>query len=127
MKKFIIGAGALMVPAFAFAQSGPQFGYFESILIFSLRVLNTYIIPGLVIIATGFFMWSVVQYIRADAADKDNNRKKMINGVMGLTVMVAIWGISAFLISLFGVGNPIGGAPNVPCPPGYHWNGARCI
>ena len=126
MKKFIIGAGALMVPAFAFAQ-GPQWSYIESIFIFALRVLNSYVIPGLVIVATGFFMWSVVQYIRADAADKDNNRKKMINGVIGLTVMVAIWGIASFLISLFGVGNPVAGGPNVPCPPGYHWNGSRCI
>lgn len=121
MKKFIIGAGALLVPGLAFAVTGPDFGYFTSLFMDGFNLLNTYLIPILVIAATGYFFWTIIQYIRAkDATEQGKERHRMIQGVIGLTVMVAIWGIVALVVQLLGVGGA--STPPAPCPPGYSWS-----
>jgi len=121
MKKFIIGAGALLIPGLAFAQTGPNFGYFTSLFSLALEVLNTYIIPGIIILATIYFLWTVVQYIKGkDASEQKTNRDRMMQGIIGLTVIVAVWGIVAVITNLVGIG---GSSTKPPaCPPGYQWN-----
>ncbi len=121
MKKFIIGAGALLIPGLAFAQTGPNFGYFTSLFSLALDVLNTYVIPGLIIIATGYFFWTVIQYIKGkEAKDQEAHRARMMQGIIGLAVIVAVWGIVAVLINLAGVGGVSTKPP--ACPPGYQWD-----
>ncbi len=121
MKKFIIGAGALMLPSLAFAVTGPDFGYFISLFSLALNVLNTYIIPGIIVLATIYFLYTVFQYIKGkDAKEQGEHRARMIQGVIGLVVIVAVWGIVQLIIQLAGIGGS--STQNPSCPPGYVWS-----
>lgn len=65
------------------------------------NILNT-IIPLLMVIATIVFLWGVIQYvISADEEKRKQGRSLMIYGIIGLFVMVAVWGIVAVLESTF--------------------------
>lgn len=121
MKKFIIGAGALLLPSLAFAVTGPDFGYFLSLFSLTLTVLNTYVIPGIIVLATIYFLITVFQYIKGkDAKEQGEHRARMIQGVIGLVVIVAVWGIVQLIIVLAGIGNTA--SQNPSCPPGYQWS-----
>ncbi len=133
MKKFIIGAGALLLPSLAFAVTGPDFAYFTSLFSLVLTVLNTYVIPGIIVLATIYFLITVFQYIKGkDDKDQALHRARMIQGVIGLVVIVAVWGIVQLIIQLAGVGGS--SIPHPSCPPGYTWHNStnssdpsRCI
>ncbi|MGI9118165.1 MAG: hypothetical protein ACR2IQ_01280 [Minisyncoccia bacterium] len=127
MKKLIIGTGAMFLPSLAFAALGPDFNYFISLFKVSYDLLSTYLIPILLLAATGWFFWSIIEYIKAGADEKNVARNKMIKGVVGLAVMVSIWGIVALLGQLVGVNGQ--STPPAPCPPGYSWSSVakRCI
>lgn len=73
------------------------------------KILGQYIIPLLMLAATGFFMWNIFQYIRfADSEQKRTEyRKTMVWGVVALFVMVSIWGIIAILGGIAGVNTSI--------------------
>lgn len=64
------------------------------------------IIPLLMIIATVVFLWGVIRYITS-AGDEDKiaeGRRLIIYGLIGLFVMVAVWGLVQVLVTTFGVG-----------------------
>ena len=63
-----------------------------------------YIIPLLVTIAIGYFIWGVIQFmIAADEESKKVGRTKIINGLIGLFVIMAFWGIIAVVKNTFGI------------------------
>ncbi|MBI2023747.1 hypothetical protein HYT01_04280 [Candidatus Giovannonibacteria bacterium] len=68
-------------------------------------ILNA-IIPILMIIATIVFLWGVIKYITAGGDEEalSTGRSYMIFGLIGLTVMVAVWGIVTLIVNTFGVG-----------------------
>lgn len=121
MKKILIGVLALAtlaLPSFALAQFGPQpnTGYIDTWII---RIMDwtQRAVTFLMVIATLYFIWTVIQYIRVkEAKDAEERKKAMIRGIIGLAVMVGIWGIINIVSNVFGVGQ--GGSAPVPCPPG---------
>src|SRR3989344_1795533 len=72
--------------------------------------------PFLVSIAVFFFMWGVVKFI-AHAGDEKavaDGKMFMIWGMVGLFVIVSIWGIVGFIQdSLIPSGGPSMSAPNI--------------
>jgi hypothetical protein len=85
----------------------------ESILEITKDILD-FIIPMLMILATVVFLWGVIMYITA-AGDEDRlklSRTYMIYGLVGLFVMVAVWGIINALVTTFDVGGE--GVPERP-------------
>lgn len=71
------------------------------------------VVPILMVLATVVFLWGVVRYVTA-GGDEDKlkeGRQFIIFGLIGLFVMVAVWGIVAALVRSFGVG---GGIPSGP-------------
>ncbi|MFN4181202.1 MAG: hypothetical protein ACK4FA_00690 [Candidatus Paceibacteria bacterium] len=76
-------------------------------------MINT-IIPILISLGVLYFIWGVVQYVLAnDEEAKSRGRQLMINGLIGLLVIVSIWGLVAILKRTFGVANE--SAIQVPC------------
>ncbi|PIR69564.1 MAG: hypothetical protein COU47_02305 [Candidatus Niyogibacteria bacterium CG10_big_fil_rev_8_21_14_0_10_46_36] len=70
-------------------------------------ILNT-VIPILMILATLIFLWGIITYITA-AGDEEklkSARTYIIWGLIGLFVMVAVWGLVQVLLNTFGVGTP---------------------
>ena len=107
IRKILISA-ALFLPAVAFAQQtvGGILGIISAILLF--------LIPLLMILATVVFLWGVILYIIAGSDEEKLQTAKayIIVGLIGLTAMIAIWGLVRVLTGSFGVGGvgiPIGG------------------
>lgn len=68
------------------------------------------VIPFLGAVAFLVFVWGVAKFIKSSGSDKEIKEKKnlLIWGIIGIFVLVTIWGIIAFLRSEFGFGGDIG-------------------
>lgn len=68
-------------------------------------ILNT-IVPILIALGVVWFVWGVVQYvISADEEAKTAGRDKIIMGIIGLAVIIGLWGLVRILTTTFGVQN----------------------
>jgi hypothetical protein len=62
------------------------------------------IIPFLIALAIVVFFWGVISYvIAADEEAKTKGRDKMIYGLIGIAVIVGLWGFIALLQNTFGL------------------------
>jgi len=101
MKKVLASVIAFGLPVLASAQS---FDYFQRLLGQFKGLLNTLVVI-LISLAVVFFIWNVFKYIMAgDAVEKGKATTGMISGIVGLAVIVSIWGLVTLLKSVFGVG-----------------------
>lgn len=126
MKKILLAFGALFAPLVAMAQAMPRFGYIQSGVSQLYTIVNSYLIPVLMLAAFGFFLWGVIGYIRADSEDaKKKSRHTLIQGTIALAVIVSVWGLVALLQNIFGVNAVV--TPNIVCPPGFIARGANCF
>src|SRR5687767_12778616 len=100
MKRFIIGAGAF-APMLASAQS---LGGVERLLR-SIGRLVDIALPIVVGIALLGFFWGLAQFIFAagDEEKKKEGKQHMIWGIIGLFVMVSVWGLVGFLGESLGI------------------------
>jgi hypothetical protein len=68
-----------------------------------------------VIFAAGFlmFLWGLVQamYNLSEGGPNDEGKRHMVWGVVGMTIMVSIWGIVALIDNTFGLGALSGNGP----------------
>jgi multisubunit Na+/H+ antiporter MnhB subunit len=89
----------------------------ESILGTIQRILNI-IIPLLITFAVAVFIYGVITYVMGkDDGTKEKGRNMMISGIIGLFVIVAMWGLVDVLSNTFLNGNE-GSIQNIPCIPG---------
>lgn len=74
----------------------------EDLLLYATDVINM-IIPILFGIALLFFLWGVVKYIKNGGEPKarEEARNFMIFGIIGLFVMVSVWGLVRVLVNTF--------------------------
>ena len=65
-------------------------------------------------VAVLVFFWGIIRYVMAGADEEKRaaGRSLMIYGIIGLFVMVAVWGLVYFLASVLGVS--VGGGVNTP-------------
>ncbi len=99
MKK-IISLGLVLG---AFPMLALASGTVDSILLQVIRYVNL-IVPVLITVAVGYFIWGVIQFISSsDEESKKMARTKIINGLIGLFVIVAFWGIIAVVKNTFGI------------------------
>lgn len=113
MKK-IISFGAVLgfMPVLAFAASSTV----GSVLATLIGYLN-YIVPALITIAVVYFIWGVISFMTSnDEEAKKKGRTKIINGLIGLFVIVAFWGIIGLVKRSFNIDNTTGDNI-VPCVP----------
>ncbi len=127
MKKNLIVLSSSVLsfmPLMAFAQNtggkctGVGLGTVEGIICKIGDIFNI-IIPILVIAGVLFFVWGVVQYVIAnDEEAKKRGKDRMIYGIIGLVVIVAMWGLVGIINNTFGLG--VGTqAPVTPSVPNY--------
>ncbi len=89
--------------------SAIKFDSLLDILIWLKCIIAAAVIPLIFALAFLFFLWGMVQYIRnADNEKKREESKKFIYyGIIGLTVMVGVWGIVRIVNDTFGFGNTV--------------------
>ena len=117
MKKItkILAGGSVALPFLALAQEADtgtvaDLGWIET-LVAEVGGVVTSLIPLLIAIALLVFVYGVVKFIgAADDSARDDGKKKMIWGIVGLFVIISVWGLVALLAQLAGVGGG-GGVP----------------
>jgi len=69
------------------------------------EVLNK-VIPVLIVLGVVFFVWGVIMYvISSDEEAKKKGRNRMIWGIVGLVVIIGMWGLVAVVANTFGLKN----------------------
>lgn len=104
------------VPVVAFAL--PNYMYITNIGIL-IQDLVTAAIPVLVVIALAVFIWGLITFIRfADnETEREKGRNRMLWGVIGLFIMLSVWGLVSLVQDLTGVRDSTPGgmtSPDVP-------------
>jgi len=118
MKKIIsLGAVLGFIPFLASAATSTV----GSVLATLIGYLN-YIVPALITIAVVYFIWGVIQFMTSSEEEaKKKGRTKIINGLIGLFVIVAFWGIIGLVKRSFDIDNATG--DNItPCVPTMYNN-----
>lgn len=79
------------------------------------RVLG-YVVPIIIGFALIAFLWGVLKYLFAGSDEKQREESKqfMLWGIIGLTVMVSVWGLVSVLANVFGMYIPTGLTPSLP-------------
>ena len=118
MKKYISLAGIFV--SFFYAQAALAAPLLDqntdlSKLIDNIKgILNT-IIPLLIGLAVVFFLYGVMVFIIKSSAGNADGRKEGINfmifGVIGIAVMVSVWGLVNFVTATLGTSSGPGAAP----------------
>ncbi len=119
MKKFIYTIGLLSLPSITLAASNTTAvqGTLGGVL-GTIKGLMDSIIPIIIVGAVIYFFYGVAKYVMA-AGDEDAQtagRSVMIYGIIGLFVIVAVWGLVGLLGTTFGI-NIGGPAPTLPYVP----------
>ena len=117
-KKFIVLSGFALglAPVLALAQSADSSscsgftgsGTANTTLITILCQINKIlgiIVPILIALGVVYFIWGVISYvIGTDEEAKASGRQKIIYGIIGLAVIIGVWGLVGILNKTFGVG-----------------------
>jgi len=113
IKKIVYAMPLLFFPVIASALSKPE-NLIQLIDRF-VEILGS-LIPLLFGVALIGFLWGVAQFVlNADSEDKRRDGKKiMIWGIIGLFVMISIWGLVAVIGGTFGIGVDPGAPPRLP-------------
>jgi Type IV secretion system pilin len=89
-----------------------QSGTIQNIICKIGNILDT-IIPILIVLGVVYFVWGVVQYvISGDEEAKAKGKTHMIYGIIGLVVIVAMWGLVGIVTNTFG----LNGTSNITVP-----------
>lgn len=99
MKKVIIAALSF-APAVAFAAG--ELGNVENLLKAVGRLIDI-ALPIVVAIALLAFFWGIVKFIFGGDEAKKEGQQFMIWGLVGLFVMVSVWGLVKFIGSAIGI------------------------
>ncbi len=68
------------------------------------NTLLTTVVPILIALGVIYFVWGVITYVIAsDEEAKKAGRDRIIYGIIGLAVIVAVWGLVKILVTTFGV------------------------
>jgi hypothetical protein len=105
----VVAASSLLyaLPLFAFAQpSGLPSKTVGGVFAYILQLIDV-LIPLLIALALLAFFWGLVRYIWSSGSGEGQKEGKsvMIAGIIGLFLMVGIWGIIGILENTFGTGS----------------------
>jgi hypothetical protein len=114
MKNKLIALFGLVLGSVPFISSAQQVGNssgcsqvdpgtIQSVICTVGNILDT-LIPILIVAGIVFFVWGVVQYVIAsDEEAKKKGKNRMIYGIIGLVVIVAMWGLVGIVTNTFGL------------------------
>jgi len=119
MKKILLKTSILvsgMLPYFVYAQNyigsnttGTAWGSIKDVVEAVGKFINGTIMPLLVIMALVYFFWNLIHFIRNMSNEKDREVFKVytINSLLGLFIMLSVWGIIAIGTQTFFNTQPI--------------------
>ncbi|MBU6430808.1 MAG: hypothetical protein KGJ58_00790 [Patescibacteria group bacterium] len=84
--------------------SGGYYPTFCSVIEFFLGLIGKSI-PILISISIIVFVWGVFRYVMYEGEDRQKSRDVMMYGIIGLFVMVSVWGLVALVYNTFGLNN----------------------
>jgi hypothetical protein len=88
-------------------------------IITKINQILSLVIPVLITLAVVYFIWGIIQYtLSTDEEKKKKARGMIINGLIGLFIIVAFWGIIRLVTNTFGVGPEQLNSNAIPCIPG---------
>ncbi|MFA5934627.1 MAG: pilin [Candidatus Paceibacterota bacterium] len=91
MKKILIGSGVALFPLLTLAAGLTD-------LADKVSELFNKALPLLISFAVIYFAWQVIQYtIAGDEGKKENAKMGILWGIVGLFVIVSVWGLVGFL------------------------------
>ena len=127
MKKKLIVLSSVVLgsaPVLAFAQStvcnnvGSSGNQTIITMLCRVNQILGVVLPVLIALGVVYFVWGVISYVIAgDEEAKKAGRDKIIYGIIGLAVIIAVWGLVGVLTRSFGVDNPTGVV--TPVVPGF--------
>ncbi|OGZ04099.1 MAG: hypothetical protein A2648_02980 [Candidatus Lloydbacteria bacterium RIFCSPHIGHO2_01_FULL_41_20] len=99
--KLVLSFG-LLTPIIVFAA---RYNNVSDLFEFFTNLINTAIIPVLVGLALVYFLWGAGLFIKNadDTSKRSEGRMFMLYGVIGLFVIIAIWGLVQVLLGTFGI------------------------
>ncbi|HEY4494424.1 MAG TPA: hypothetical protein VJB95_03305 [Candidatus Paceibacterota bacterium] len=117
-KKLFVLSGAVLglAPVAVFAQiatggnptsciNGSNVSSIQGLLCKIAEILNA-VIPVLIALGIVYFVWGVVSYVIAsDEEAKKAGRDRIIFGIIGLAVIIGVWGLVKILTNTFGLDN----------------------
>ena len=115
-KKLIIWSGLVLglAPVMTLAQTtggnptvctSGQITTLQGVLCKISEILNA-VIPVLIALGVVYFVWGVISYVvSSDEEAKTTGRNRMIWGIIGLAVIIGLWGLVNILKNTFGLGN----------------------
>ena len=115
IKKIIIGSSAFLAPTIVFAQLTLGEKNLTGIVKFINSILNT--ATGLIVaLAVVYVLYGIFQFVQAGDDDaRKEGRNKMVYGIIGIAVMVSVWGLVKIVINTIGTDNSASyGAPALP-------------
>lgn len=111
-----------LFPVLAFAATSASFFTIMG----KAHALLNQVIPVLIALATVYFIWGVIQYtMSTDEEAKTGARAKIIQGLIGLFVIVAFWGIVGVISNTTGIGSGGFDSDFVTCVPYKDANGVE--
>jgi hypothetical protein len=114
MMKKVLVLGLAFTPALAFAQVIQE----QSLTGVVKFVRSTMDTATVLILAAAvvFFLWGVFQFVMSAGNDEERTkgRDHIIYGLVGIAVMVSVWGLVKFLTTTFGTSSTSGTAISAP-------------
>ncbi len=108
-KKILAVVAAATLPSLAFAAYDPGTGFLG--LIAWATIVLSYIFPFILALSVIWIVWYIFRYAVAGGEDdKSKAKTHIIWGIVGLFIMVSIWGLVTILTSTFGLTQ---GAPTI--------------
>jgi len=98
-----------LLPALAFAEVPGPCGAFTGLggVMCKIQELFSFVIPVLIALGVVYFVWGVVQYVIYDEEEaKKKGRDTMIYGIIGLTVVIGLWGLVYIVVDTFNIEQP---------------------
>ncbi len=73
----------------------------------TIHSLLSAVVPVLVALGVVYFVWGVISYVIADSDEaKTKGRDMMVFGIIGLAVIISVWGLVYILTETFGTEAP---------------------
>ena len=119
MKKIGLIALSFAFPAVVAAQVETNVRDINGVIRFITDLLDV-ALPIIIAFAVVYFIYGIARYVLAgDETAKEAAKDKIIYGIIGLFVMVSVWGLVNILVNTFGldntvnIQNPINQIPNL--------------
>lgn len=108
MKKYILAASALFAATPAFAQNNSAFTSLTGAVTYVSSWVNT-LIALIVALSVLMFIWGVFRYVRGadDPAKQKDAKWFVLYGILGIFIMLSVWGLVGILQGTFGTSQTI--------------------